>query len=104
MAISIMDGATLTPASANHIGISKDGVTYDHIPKPGTTIGQIFSASPGLNYPYPTKTILVIEQHGNAMMYELQDIKTGDLLAYNTGTAANLRDAANLVAHWVMNV
>lgn len=105
MVRNISDGATFTPTDPMHIGMSNDNLQFDLLSKQGLTIGTIWSVSPGLNYPYPTKTILVLTDiTGNKMMCELQDINNGDLVAFNTGTKASLQTAAKTVGHWITSI
>lgn len=102
---NISDGATLSPTAPMFIGMSNDGLQFDLVSKNNLRVGGLFSASPGLDYPYPTKTILVItDSQGQKMMCELQDIKAGDLVAFNTGTKLALDTAVKTVAHWVVSI
>lgn len=105
MANFISDGTGLTPSAPEHIGFSTDGLSWDLIPKSRVTVGGIFSTTPGVPYPFATKTILVITSDDlNKRMCELQNIKGGDLVAYNHGTKADLDTAVKTVASWVLNI
>lgn len=101
----ISDGASLSPTSPMHIAVSNDGVQWDLISKQGLSVGSIFQAVPEQVYPYPTKTFLILTKNdGEKMFFELQDLKGGDLVAYNDGTHASLNAAVKVVGHWVVSI
>lgn len=113
MANFISDAGTL-PIPSQGIALSQDGITYDIIPTgTSTSITGIFSVvggwngtgqggTPGVNYPYPTKTIVTIQNGTKSYKCELQDLKGGTLhaLGYNTGTNQNLADAIQTMNTW----
>lgn len=114
MAKFIKDGNTLIPAAINYIGISNDGQQFDLFPKANIKIGTIYQlipnwngtgqgGTPGVNYPYPTKTIITVTTIDAHIMYlELQDLLTGGcpLATYNDGTKLSLETAAITMASW----
>lgn len=113
MANFISDGATL-PNPSQGIAVSTDGIVYDIIPTgPDTMITGTFAVigdwngtgqggTPGVNYPYPTKTIVTVKHEGAMYKFELQDLKGGTLFALNlnTGTNQNLADAIQEMNTW----
>ncbi len=95
----VADGLGLTPSAPAFIGISRDGVVWDLIPKANMSIGQVFSASPG-QYPYKTMTkLILIPHHGNRIEIELQVEQN---LGENTGLQTDLNDAVITVGSWLI--
>jgi hypothetical protein len=113
MANFIEDGASL-PIASQGIALSQDGIMWDIIPTGAeTSITGTFAViggwngtgqggTPGVNYPYPTKTIVTIHHGSRMYKCELQDLKGGSLFAagYGGGTNQNLADAIQTMNTW----
>jgi len=82
------------------IAISSDGVTWEYLTTDDMSIGKIFSGAPGLNYPFLTKTIVVLRYtDGPSYAFDIQTVKNQP--TWQGGTQAELKIAVDDIAAWL---
>lgn len=99
--IWIEDGANLTPADNAHVAVSRDGSSWDRIPKAGLSVTGYFSAFPEPTYPYNTKTILCLQtsdEDAPVMKWELQDCV--NQATFSDGSTTALDQAIADISSW----
>lgn len=98
----IQKSATVNALITGKVAISSDGVTWEYLPKEGLSVSPIFSGIGGLNYPYATKTIVVLRYRngsGESYSFDIQGVK--NQATWQGGTQAKLKIALDDIAAWL---
>lgn len=94
----IKNSSTVNAAIEHKIAISSDNVTWDFLTKDNLTVGGIYSATPGLGYPFNTKTIVVLKYPEITYTFEAQEVL--NQTTWDDGTVASLKIAKEDIMSW----
>jgi len=97
--VSYIDSSVnIDPAITGKIAFSSDGTNWDFVSKENLTVGGIHSGSPGMNYPYPTKTLIVLKWIDKTITFEAQAVKNQP--TWTAGTKASLQIAKQDISNF----